>query len=226
MRPRWLFTLNSVIAWCAIGLDAALTVANVYPTADARPGDPGFGEPSGLAGVLSRTVDVLSYFTTWSVVLVAVTTGMLATGRSHRLLEWLRATSLVMITVTGVVQAALLAPVEHLVGWAKAADVLEHQVTPVLTLLVWLLVGPRGWFSWRRILTALLIPIGWVAYTMLRGVVTGVYPYDFLNPDRYGYADVFLTVAEILAFGVAVGLVLWGLDVLLLRWRTQVEASG
>jgi NhaP-type Na+/H+ or K+/H+ antiporter len=52
---------------------------------------------------------------------------------------------------------------------------------------------------------------------MIRGVITGVYPYDFINPNRYGYGDVLLTVVQILVFGVAVGLVLWGVDWLLLR---------
>jgi hypothetical protein len=217
MRLRWLFILNSVIAWLAIGLDVVLTVGGVYPAVDLAPGDPGFGEPAGFAGNFSRAADVFSYFTTWSVVLVGVSTAMLALGRSDRWLAWLRVTSLVMITVTGVVQAALLAPVEHLVGWAQVADVLEHQVTPVVTLVVWLILGPRGWLGPHAIVQSLIVPIGWILYTMTRGVITGVYPYDFINPNRYGYGDVLLTVVQILVFGVAVGLVLWGVDWLLLR---------
>jgi hypothetical protein len=215
------FAVNSAIAWLAIGLDVVLTVGNVYPVVGAKAGDPGFSDPGGIAGVLSRTVDVLSYFTTWSVVLVGITTAMLALRRESNWLPWLRVTSLVMITVTGVVQALLLAPVEDLVGWQRVADALEHQVTPIVTLGVWLIGGPHGWFSPRAILNSLLIPVLWICYTLVRGVVTGVYPYDFINPDRYGYGDVLLTLGEILVFGVVVGVLLWGLD----RVRVRMASS-
>ena len=188
---RALFTINSVIAWLAVGLDTVLTA----------------------------NVDIVNYFTTWSVVLVAVTTAMLARGSSAtwRRLPWLRNTSLVMITVTGVVQAILLAPEEHLLGWAKVADVLEHQVTPVLTLFLWLALGPRGWLSPRAVVNSLLIPLLWIAYTMFHGAITGAYPYDFIDPNLNGYGNVVATLVEILIFGIAVGFVLWGIDRLLLR---------
>ena len=197
---RALFTINSVIAWLAIGLDTVLTAS----------------------------VDIVNYFTTWSVVLVAVTTAMLARGSSAtwRRLPWLRNTSLVMITVTGVVQAILLAPEEHLLGWAKVADVLEHQVTPVLTLVLWLVLGPRGWLSLRAIVSSLLIPLIWIAYTMIHGAITGVYPYDFIDPNINGYGDVAATLVEILIFGIAVGFVLWGIDRLLLRRFTNHAPAG
>ena len=36
------------------------------------------------------------------------------------------------------------------------------------------------------VLGALVIPLAWIGYTMVRGVVVGAHPYDFLSVPAYG----------------------------------------
>ncbi len=62
-------------------------------------------------------------------------------------------------------------------------------------------------------------PIGWVIYTMIRGVVVGWYPYPFLDPSiapGLGYRGVAVYVIAIAAFILLVGSAIVGISQL--RW--------
>lgn len=54
------------------------------------------------------------------------------------------------ITVTGIVFHAVLAQTLDLKSWAAVGNELVHTVVPVMAVVGWLLIGPRGLFS-RRI---------------------------------------------------------------------------
>ena len=45
---------------------------------------------------------------------------------------------------------------------------------------------------------ALLIPVAWVAYALVRGTFTHQYPYGFVNVWRIGYAQVAINIVAIL----------------------------
>ena len=51
---------------------------------------------------------------------------------------------------------------------------------------------------------ALLVPVLWVAWMLLRGAVIGSYPYGFVAVGERGYPAVLATIAMILAFGLVV----------------------
>ena len=86
-----------------------------------------------------------------------------------------------MITITAIVYAVLLAPVTEVVGWSLLTDPILHQVTPIVTVLVWLVFGPRGWITGRTVLAAMVIPIAWIVWVMVRGSITSTYPYGFVT---------------------------------------------
>lgn len=111
-----------------------------------------------------------------------------------------------MITVTGVVYHVLIAPYYPPISWNRYSDVFLHTITPILTVFIWLLVGPRKWINLRVVFAALLIPIGWLGYTLLRGIVINRYPYDFLDVITLGYQPVLITVAVLIAVGLIVAL--------------------
>lgn len=60
------------------------------------------------------------------------------------------------------------------------------------------LVGPRGGITWATLGRALLIPVAWVAYTLVRGAFTHQYPYGFVNVWRIGYGQVAINIVAIL----------------------------
>lgn len=218
-RPA--FGLNAGIAWLGVVLTFVLSGLGAYE--DLPPAGGLYGaHPEGLAGVVSRLSDTASYFTIWSNVVVAVTMTMTLLARrplrASALVRTLRLDSVLMITITAIVYAVLLAPTAVVVGWSRLTDPILHQVTPAVTVLVWLVFGPRGWISWRTVLAALLVPLAWIVWMLLRGAIVGAYPYDFANVAELGFAPVAGTLAGILAFGLVVSCVYWVLDLGLRRF--------
>ena len=79
-------------------------------------------------------------------------------------------------------------------------------------------------FAGRLVPAALVIPLAWIAWMLARGAVLGVYPYGFVAVGERGLGPVLVTLVMILAFGLVVALVLWGVDVLLGRRSTDAHA--
>lgn len=130
-----------------------------------------------------------------------------------------------MITVTAIVYQVLLAPTAVVTGWSRLTDPLLHVVTPVLTVLVWVVWGPRGWITRREVPLALVVPLAWIAWMLARGAVVDAYPYDFANVAELGYATVATTLVVILVFGLVVAAVFWGGERLLSRRSAGDRAS-
>ena len=213
---------NAVLVWAGVALTLLLSGLDAY---DRSPPEPGlYGDTAvGLAGSLARLTDTLSYFTIWSNIVVAVALTLLARdprgdGYWRRVL---RLDSVVMITITAIVYAVLLAPITEVTGWPRLTNPWQHIVVPAVTVLVWLWFGPRGWIGPRVVLGALLVPLAWIGWMLARGAVIGSYPYAFANVVGRGYAAVFTTLAGILVFAVVVMGVFWALDRALCRWGRE-----
>ncbi|WP_298752532.1 Pr6Pr family membrane protein [uncultured Serinicoccus sp.] len=128
--------------------------------------------------------------------------------------------------VTGVVYNTLLRGIELPQGTTVAwSNEVLHVVGPVLLALDLVLAPGRRGLPWRAVGSVLVVPVVWVAYTLVRGPlvpnpVTGAdhwYPYPFLDPENPaltppGYAGVSLYVVGIaLVIGaVATGVVAVG----------------
>ncbi|MBS44765.1 MAG: hypothetical protein CMH83_16695 [Nocardioides sp.] len=193
------------------------------------PLEPGLygGAPAGVAGALPRLFDTFSYFTIWSNVVVAVSLTLLARdpGRDTVVRRALRLDGLMMILVTMLVYQLVLAPDVDVQGWSLLTDPWLHLVTPVVTLVVWLVWGPRGWVTVRLLPAALVVPLLWITWMLARGAVTETYPYGFVNVVQLGYAAVLRNVVAVLAVGLVIATVLWGVDVLRGRAGRRHEAA-
>jgi len=222
-RARLAFGVNAVVAWLGVVLTVALSAVGAYRDVAVDPGM--YGDTGdGFAGAVSRTVDTLSYFTIWSNIVVAVSVTLLLTrplpdtwGR-----RVLRLDGLLMITVTMIVYQVVLAPGTEVVGWARLTDPILHLVTPILTLLVWVVFGPRGWLTARLVPAALIVPVLWVGWMLLRGAVVDAYPYDFVNAVDLGYAVVLRNVFFVLVLGLVISTILFGIETLLSRRRARL----
>jgi hypothetical protein len=99
------------------------------------------------------------------------------------------------------------------VGWPNEV---MHVAVPVLLVVDWFLLrlldAGRPALPWWSVWLALGFPSVWILLTMLRGAVTGWYPYPFLEPDNpdgvVGIAayigGIAVFVAIVTAFGVLV----------------------
>lgn len=218
-RPfaRILYALTALSAFTGIAIAYVIAGAG---SVIVRVETPGLFDDYGQDAV-GRLADLSSYFTEWSNLLVAIVFALLAirTAGRGRLMQVLLFDALLMILVTGLIYNAILAPAmapRH--GWDLFSTTLAHTVTPLLALLSWALVGPRGWVRRELILPTLILPIVWLAYTLIRGAFTDAYPYGFINVVDLGYLMALINVGVILLIGIALCFALLGVDRLARRW--------
>ena len=116
-----------------------------------------------------------------------------------------------MITITGIVYNLLLATGGKS-GWDLVSNTMLHMVTPLVTLIVWIIAGPRGLVTARVIGLSLLLPLLWAAFALIRGGIVGAYPYPFLDVSSNGLASVLTFILAIVIVAVCLAFVLMGID--------------
>lgn len=170
-----------------------------------------------LPSLGTRLVRFVSYFTVLSNILVAVTSWLLALdpGRDGRGWRVVRMATMVGIAITGVVHWFLLRPLLDLHGADAVVDKLLHVVVPLLAVLAWALADPHGRWGSREAGLALLWPIAWAAYTLLRGAVADWYPYPFLDVGELGWGRTLANIVGIAVLFTAVAFAFVGADRLL-----------
>lgn len=167
--------------------------------ADANSGESGQEIPLAV-----RFARLFSFFTVDSNVLVLAVAIAVALGRAANSVtsRAIRLSALLSITVTGSVFSFVLAPDIELRGEAVVATNLFHVVSPVLFVLGWVLWGPRRQWDVRIAVLAFVWPIAWLAFTFIRGAVTGWYPYPFLDASQHGMATAILGAAAVLGYAI------------------------
>ncbi|MGZ8803919.1 MAG: Pr6Pr family membrane protein [Microbacterium sp.] len=97
-----------------------------------------------------------------------------------------------------------------------AVEVL-HVVLPIYFLLDLLLAPRRRGLPWRSLAVFIVYPLGWVAYTMVRGVrvanpdgsTSWWYPYPFLDPNNAGgYPSAFAYIGAMTVGFIAIGAII------------------
>jgi hypothetical protein len=169
---------------------------------------------SGQGTSPERLLRLAGYFTVQADVFVAAGCGLLALRPERDSVAWrvLRADALVAMVVTILVYVALLRPTLHLSGWEAVADAALHYVCPLMVITGWVLFGPRRRIDVQVVLLAVGWPLGWFAWTLLHGALSGFYPYPFVDVRSLGYGGVLLRagLATGLLFGLTVAV--WTLD--------------
>ncbi|HMS92903.1 MAG TPA: Pr6Pr family membrane protein [Candidatus Saccharibacteria bacterium] len=159
-------------------------------------------------------LNFFSYFTIQTNILVFVTLLLsalaLAAGRERRL-DVLRSAVTVYILVVGIGFSLLLARMEGLVLTAVPWDnTVLHYIIPAAMLVDFLIDRPKRALSFKKSLVWLLFPVLYVTYALMRGAMTGWYPYPFLNPATSGYGSVALTVIGLFVLGlILIAVVTW-----------------
>lgn len=201
LAPRAWHALTFVVATFALVFQLVLVLQGDSVLDETK--DPGTGV---------RTLRYFLYFTIQSNIAVAWATYLLARGHETdtRFFRVLRLDAVLGIAITGVVHFVLLRPLLDLDGASYVADKLLHMVVPVLALVGWLALGPRGLLARSDVPPALLWPIAWLAGILLYGAVTDWYPYPFIDVVEHGYVVVLLNSVGITALFLAIAaLLVW-----------------
>ncbi|WP_324278233.1 Pr6Pr family membrane protein [Blastococcus brunescens] len=90
-----------------------------------------------------------------------------------------------------------------------------------MTVLGWLLFGPRPRITGAVVARALVWPVLWIAWILAQGAVTGWYPYDVMSVAVQGYKVALRNLAVVVV--LALGLLL--IDLLVDGWLPRTDRS-
>jgi hypothetical protein len=133
----------------------------------------------------------------------------------------------VYIGIVGIVYSLALRNLWAPEGLQKIADVILHDAIPLLYLLYWLIFVRTGNDTSKTSLGFHDVPI-WLAYpalylvySLVRGAITGIYLYPFIDVGKLGYAQVALNAFVLLCAFLVASLLL----VAIARWMPPRDPS-
>lgn len=121
------------------------------------------------------------------------------------------------IVIVGLIYNLMLRQLWSPTGWLLVADAIVHDAMPLLYLLYWWLAVPKAGLRWSHVLVWQSYPAGYFAYVLIRGAVSGWYPYPFVDVGALGYVQVLIDAIVVLVAFVAVALLLVALG----RWQAR-----
>ena len=172
-------------------------------------------------------VNFFSFFTNLSnlfaaAVLLLGAIGFFVSPQRLNVSTRVRYISTVNMAIVGIVFAVLLRDVDlgSLLPWI---NFVLHYVMPCVVVLDWLFAPPERRLRSADLMSALIFPVIYLGYVVLRGRSVNWYPYPFLNPvEAGGYGIVALYSLGIALTFVAAGGSLLFLGNHLVRSRRDV----
>ena len=112
------------------------------------------------------------------------------------------------IIIVGLVYNTILRDIWHPVGLFRLADELLHLVNPVLFVAYWLIFIRKQALKWTQALNWLWYPLLYVIYVLIRGALTQLYPYPFIDAGKFGYSAIMINSLGLLVVFLLLGLLL------------------
>lgn len=176
--------IRLTVGWLRLGLALAILGSITWQVTDR------------VIHNLFRPSEYFAFFTIQSSLITAVALVLAGASAVRGLAESRRMTLVRLAAVTtlvlvGIVYNALLrgtAPAPADVGyeWPVAPNELLHVWAPILILVDWLLLPALVRLKLRSIFWVLVFPLAWLAFSVIRGVITGWWPYWFIDPTGSG----------------------------------------
>jgi hypothetical protein len=92
------------------------------------------------------------------------------------------------------------------------ASILLHDLVPLLYLLFWLILVPKGTLRWAYPIVWLSVPLTYLCYVFVYGKLSGYYPYPVINVHARGYAGALTSASLLLLMTFVGGLILVAVD--------------
>ena len=183
--PPFFLALIAIAGWFALASQLYLIIQN------------------RVVSVAETIIRYFSFFTILTNLIVAIcVTVLLLKPNSKRGLWFLKpATSTaitVYITIVGVGYNVILRFLWQPQGLQYVTDELLHTLIPLLFILFWFLYVPKNGLQYKNALPWLIYPLLYVVYTAIHGVITGFYPYPFVNVGELGYGKVLINSCGLL----------------------------
>jgi len=202
----------AIIAWLALGFQLYILIKNA--------------EINGLTR-LQATGRFFGYFTILTNLLVAVCLSSILLKPDSSLTRFFSRPSTIAaialyIFIVGLVYNTILRFIWEPKGLQKWVDEALHVGVPVLFMLYWLLIVPKGFLKWFYPFRWLIYPAIYLVYALLRGALSGFYAYPFINVKELGYNRVLLNSGGLILVFIITGFLFVGIDKLLSRSSNKV----
>src|SRR6476661_444270 len=93
----------------------------------------------------------------------------------------------VYISIVAVVYSLFLRSVVNAQGWHLISDHIVHDVVPAVFVLYWVVFSPKKDVGWLDPVKWLIVPLLYIAYSLIHGAFDNWYPYWFADVAKLGY---------------------------------------
>jgi hypothetical protein len=105
---------------------------------------------------------------------------------------WLVTSAMASIVIVGSIYFLLLRHQYHPEGLQWVVDRFLHYLIPPAFVVFWWRAVPHGHLHWLHLPPMMAYPSAYFGYLLVRGEMTGAYPYFFIDVSRLGYAQVLM----------------------------------
>ena len=165
------------------------------------------GEYSSIAETLFV---YLGYFTVWANVLIALSFTVPLLNPDRKLADFfmrpaVRAALATYILMVSVVYHMLIVPYWNPQGFTWLTATGLNTVMPILYIIDWLFFAEKRPIFYKHLPYWLIFPTVYGVTSIIRGLLTNVYPYPFLNVAELGIGDVLFNMFGLVAVFAVVG---------------------
>jgi hypothetical protein len=169
--------LIAILAWVGLAMQFAFAIVN-----------PAMQDVS----VAKRIIRYFSFFTVVANGIIAVVTTAIALVPESRFSRRVENGSVltaaaVYISIVAVVYSLFLRAVVNAQGWHLISDHIVHDAIPPLFVLFWLIYARKSDIGWLDPVKWLIVPVLYIAYSLIHGAFDSWYPYWFADVTKLGY---------------------------------------
>ena len=180
--------------------------------------------PARMGTGASAFASIVFYFSFFTILTnIGVTMTYLASLTHWAWLGWFRhhqtrTMFAALICIVMLVYHFVLAGIWQPAGLFKLADIGLHYVAPLLYLVWWALLRRSEPLKLSQISFMMVPALIYIFYVFVRGAVTGLYPYPFIDAGMLGYAATMINTVGLLVATIAIMALFIGIDRLLLKF--------
>ena len=205
---KYFLIIQAIIGWIAVLLQFYLLIKN------------------RRLDVLPTIIQFFSYFTILTNLLVALYATVLVIDPGSNLKKWFSKASVataiaVYITIVGIVYNVVLRFLWDPQGLQKIVDEALHTIIPIMCIIYWVLWISKKELKWKATFPWLLYPLVYFVYILIRGALSSLYPYPFMDVLILGYPKVILNSVVLTIVFLGVGLLYVGIAKLITTRQIQ-----
>lgn len=191
-KKRILALVGALVAWFAVISQFVTT----YMSVEASP--------------LVASVGLFNYFTILTNIIVALSFSLLAMDKNKSILTTPQSQTAitVYILVVAIIYSALLRSTWDPQGFQRVVDELLHTGVPLAYTLFWFVYSPKDDIQYSKIPKWLVFPAVYLLYSLVRGAITGIFPYPFIDVNSLGWINVIFVCLGLTFFLILISLLL------------------